>query len=127
MYVLKCKSFRYCFWLVAIFVYDVYTFLFNSFFDSLVELSDKLLEDQRVNIFAQLIEQKPVSNSKSTANGFHFIHHAQSGSALEQHLSKSGHEEYYEPVTDLESSNDGEDNKPEPKEDVNLLVDNVQR
>ena len=42
-------------------------------------------------------------------------------------LPKSGHEEYYEPVTDLESSNDGEDNKPEPKEDVNLLVDNVQR
>ena len=53
----------------------------------LVEGVDKLPEDQRINVLAQLVEEEPVSITSFPANGLHLVLVAQPRPGPKQHLS----------------------------------------
>ena len=84
----------------------------------LVEFVDELLEDERVDVLAELVEEEPVAEPALSADA---------GAGLEEDLPEAAGEHGDEPVDDLDPGHHGHDDEPEPEEDVDLLVDDVER
>ena len=101
--------------------------LFYPIFQFLAEFSHELFENERVNIFAQLVQNEPISQSTSTTNRFDCVHGRQARPTFEKHFSKSGRHQDNESVNHLHSRDHCQNDEPKPEENVDFLVDDVQR
>ena len=100
--------------------------LFYPIFQFLAEFSHELFENERVNIFAQLVQNEPISQSTSTTNRFDCVHGRQARPTFEKHFSKSGRHQDNESVNHLHSRDHCQNDEPKPEENVDFLVDDVQ-
>ena len=86
-----------------------------------------LLEDNTVHILAQHVEEKPVAHLALLHYGVDDFAFDETKSDVQEVGTHPGADDYHESVDDYQGREDPEDEKPEPQEDVDLLVDNVQR
>jgi len=95
-----------------------------------VQVIQELPEYDWVDVLAQLVEEEPVAEGERPADPSHlsrFLGLSQSGSGLKQHDAHPWQAARKSSVHHLDTSDDGEDDEPEPEEDVDLLVDDVER
>ena len=100
---------------------------FYPIFQFLVEFSHELFENEGVNIFAQLVQNEPISQSTSTTNRLDFAHDRQAGPTFQKHFSESRRHQDNESVNHLHSRYHRQNDEPKPEENVDFLVDDVQR
>ena len=72
-----------------------------SFFDLFKEIIEELFEDQWIDVLSQLVQQEPVSQTHSSADAFHLVHFAKSGSGFQHHFSQPAHEQCHDSIDDL--------------------------
>lgn len=97
-----------------------------AFLHLLVKIVDELLEDERIDVLAELVEQEPIAEAGFTADALDLVHGRQARSSPKEDLAESGRKHDDEAVDDLDAGDDAHDDEPEPQEDVNLFVNDVQ-
>lgn len=75
----------------------------------------------------QHVEEKPVSDITFLDYGIDDFSSNESESDVEQVSSHFGTDDDYDPVDNNQKAENAEENEPEPKKDVDLLIDNVER
>ena len=86
-----------------------------------------LFEDDRVNILAQHVEQEPVAHLGLLHNDVDALFLDEPKSDVEKVGSHPWREDDRDAIDDDERCEQHEEHHPEPQEDVDLFVDNVQR
>lgn len=79
-----------------------------------MEVSDKLFEDQRVDVLPKLVEQEPVPDPEPVADGLDLGYRSKSRPGPQQHLSHLGAEENESTVHNLDPGDQCYDDEPEP-------------
>jgi len=85
------------------------------------------LEDDGVNVLAQHVEQEPISHFGLLDDNVDAFFLDEAKADVEQIGPHSGRENDEDAVNDDQEGKRQKEQQPEPQEDVNLLVDNVQR
>merc|ERR1719461_952440 len=93
----------------------------------LVELLHELPEYNRVHVLAELVEYEPVAEPHSPADVLHLHLLDQPGPGLHDAESQPGDHKQGQSVHREETGDEGKEDEPEPEEDVDLLVDDVER
>ena len=83
------------------------------------------MEDEWVDVLAQLVQQEPVAKLATPAHGLDLLPGAGPGPGPQEHLPQARGFHGPQAVDDLDAGDDGEDDEPEPQEDVDLLVHDV--
>ena len=78
-------------------------------------------------IFTQHVEEKPISDVTFLDYGIDDLSSNESESDVEQVSSHFRTDDDYDPVDNDQKAKNAEENEPEPKKDVDLLIDNVER
>ncbi len=91
------------------------------------ELVHDLLEDDAVDVLSEHVEEEPVAHLALLDDGVDDLSLDEPEPDVEEVGSHSRADDYHESVDDDECREAAEDQEPEPQEDVDLLVDNVQR
>ena len=86
-----------------------------------------LLENNTVDVLTQHVEEEPIAHLALFDDGVDDLALDESEADVQEVGTHPGTDDYHESVDDHQGREDPEDEKPEPQEDVDLLVDNVQR
>lgn len=84
-------------------------------------------EDHRVHVFTQHVKQEPIPHFAASHYQIYRLLFDESVPHPEQVDAHARRENYNHPVHDGHEGKQGEDYEPEPEEDVDLLVDDVER
>lgn len=102
----------------------MYGFL-SLFHISVGQVFHEILEDDRVNVVAQHVDEKPVSDGSLSNNCVQVIQLSQSESHVE-YIDSDRRTSYDDQMEkDHDSSDASKEEEPEPNEDVDLLIDDV--
>ena len=91
-----------------------------------VQVPDELPVDQGVDVLAELVQHEPVAQLEGPADAHHLTRLLHLAARVEERGAHVRQEAGAHPVGHLDGRDDGEDDEPEPEEDVDLLVDDVQ-
>ena len=92
-----------------------------------VQVPDELPVDQGIDVLAELVQHEPVAQLEGPADAHHLARLLHLAARVEQRGAHVRQEAGAHPVGHLDGGDDGEDHEPEPEEDVDLLVDDVER
>ena len=92
-----------------------------------VQVPDELPVDQGVDVLAELVQHEPVAQLEGPADAHHLTRLLHLAARVEERGAHVRQEAGAHPVGHLDGRDDGEDDEPEPEEDVDLLVDDVER
>lgn len=84
-------------------------------------------EDHRVHVLTQHVKKEPVAHFAPPHYQIYRLFFDESVSHPKQVDAHTRRKYYYHPVYDGDKGEDGQDDEPEPEEDVDLLVDDVER
>lgn len=91
-----------------------------------MQLVDELAEDERVDVLAQLVEKEPISHPDLATDSLDLVERRQAATSPQQHLPHTWHSHHSQSVSHLDACDDADGDEPEPEEDVDLLVNDVQ-
>ena len=92
-----------------------------------VQVPDELPVDQGVDVLAELVQHEPVAQLEGPADAHHLTRLLHLAARVEERGAHVRQEAGAHPVGHLDGRDDGEKDEPEPEEDVDLLIDDVQR
>lgn len=96
-------------------------------FESASQVADELFVDERVNVLAEEKKDEPVADLAFAGNQFHLIARRQTSLRPQKVHASLGAQYDGETVQEREAADDSQEDEPEPEEDVDLLVDDVER
>ena len=116
------ESFPICDWLKVSRISQVFT----TVAELLGQLVENIFEDYLVNILAEEVEQEPVAHRRLFHHHLHALRLHPPVAQLEQVGPEGGGQAEAEPVDHHQGGEAGQAQHPEPEEDVDLLVEDVE-
>lgn len=91
------------------------------------QVANKLLVHQRVDVLAEQKKDKPISNLTLACHLFDFVTRSEPCRCSQEVHACLGSENDSKTVEQGDAADDSKQNEPEPKENVDLFVDDVER
>lgn len=96
-------------------------------FEFTSKIADELFVDKRVNVLAEKEENKPIPDLAFAGDQLDFVARSQTGLGSQQVQPGLGAKDDGQTVQQRQSGHHRQNDEPEPKENVDFFVDNVQR
>jgi len=93
----------------------------------IVQLFNKLLVNQSIDVFAELVQQEPISEATLSRNSFDHVPGSEASTSAEQNFPQTRNEDGNKTVDNLKTGDDADDDEPKPEENVDFFIDDVER